>query len=172
MNYSGIIKADFANGLGVRVTLFVSGCNMNCPECHSPELWNYHNGLPFDDAAKEEIMSYLKNEWVSGITLSGGHPLDPHNIKDVFALIKEIKERFPEKTIWLYTGYTLTLDHFSLKSESLLCKTITMCDVIVDGVYDKSLRDTSLPFRGSSNQLIIDVKRTIESGSIKEFEIE
>lgn len=172
MNYSGVIKSDFANGLGARVTLFVSGCDMNCPECHSPELWNYHNGLVFDDEAKEEIMSYLQKEWVSGITLSGGHPLDPRNIRDVFALIKEIKKRLPEKTVWLYTGYTLTPDHFSTKSESLLCKTIAMCDVIVDGAYDNSLRDTTLPFRGSSNQRIIDIKKTIESGNITELLIE
>lgn len=172
MNYSGIIKADFANGLGVRVTLFVSGCDIHCPGCHSPQLWDYENGVELNKEAREEIMSYLNHDWVAGITISGGHPLDPKNITGVYELIKEVKKRYPQKNIWLYTGYTLTPDSFSVESENIICKTLTMCDVVVDGIYDESLRDTTLAFRGSSNQLIIDVKKTIKFGRLVELNID
>lgn len=166
MNYSGIIKADFANGLGVRVTLFVSGCDLRCPGCHSPKLWDYENGVPFDNAAKEEVMSCLQKDWVSGLTLSGGQPLAPENIAAVYELVREVKERFPLKNIWLYTGYTLSPEDFSETDDALLRQTVTLCDVIVDGEYDEAKRDTTLAFRGSSNQRIIDVKQTMASGQI------
>lgn len=166
MNYSGIIKADFANGLGVRVTLFVSGCDLRCHGCHSPKLWNYENGIPFDDETKEEVMSCLQKNWVSGLTLSGGQPLASENIASVYELVREVKERLPLKNIWLYTGYTLLPEDFSETDDSLLRRTIAMCDVIVDGEYDDSKRDTTLAFRGSSNQRVIDVKQTVASGQI------
>ena len=171
MNYSGIIKADFANGLGVRITLFVSGCDLRCHGCHSPKLWNYENGIPFDDEAKEEVMSCLQNDWVSGLTLSGGQPLASENIASVYELVREVKERFPLKNIWLYTGYTLSPEDFSGANDSPLHRTIALCDVIVDGEYDEAKRDTTLAFRGSSNQRIIDVKQTMASGQIVRFAI-
>ena len=193
MNYSGIIKADFANGLGVRVTLFVSGCDLRCHGCHSPKLWDYENGVPFDNGAKEEVMSCLQKDWVSGLTLSGGQPLAPENIASVYELVREVKERFPLKNIWLYTGYTLSPEDFSGTNDSPLQlytgytlspedfsgtndsplhRTIALCDVIVDGEYDEAKRDTTLAFRGSSNQRIIDVKQTMASGKIVTFAID
>lgn len=172
MNYSGIIRSDFANGTGVRVTLFVSGCDLHCSNCHSPELWDYRHGSMFDELARDKLFSYLEHEWISGLTVSGGHPLDPENIKDVYRLLKSVRERFPEKNIWLYTGYALTPADFVYKDESVFCKTIALCDIVVDGPYIDKLRDTTIAFRGSTNQRIIDVKRSIVDGQIVELEIE
>lgn len=172
MNYSGIIRSDFANGLGVRVTLFVSGCDLRCPGCHSSKLWDYENGAPFDDAKKEELLSYLRKDRVSGLTLSGGQPLAALNLPDVYALIKKVREEIPAKNIWLYTGYTLSPKDFSKTDDSLLCRTIALCDFVVDGEYDETKRDTTLAFRGSSNQRIIDVKRTLAFGQIMTLEID
>ena len=172
MNYSGIIRSDFANGLGVRVTLFVSGCDLRCPGCHSPKLWDYKNGIPFDDEKKETLLSYLRKDWVSGLTLSGGQPLAAPNLPDTYALIKEVREKMPAKNIWLYTGYTLSPEDFLRTDDALLRRTIALCDVIVDGEYDEAKRDTTLAFRGSSNQRIIDVKRTLAFGQIMTLEID
>lgn len=172
MNYSGIIKADLANGTGVRVTLFVSGCDLHCHNCHSPELWDYNHGAVFDKQAEEKLLSYLDHDWISGLTISGGHPLDPENIKDVYRLLSKVRERFPEKNIWLYTGYILTPVDFVYRDESILCRTIALCDVIVDGPYIDELRDTTIAFRGSTNQRIIDVKRSIEGTRIAKLKTE
>lgn len=168
MNYSGLIKADMANGIGVRVTLFVSGCELRCPECHSEKLWDYENGLPFDENAKNELFDAVDHPWISGITLSGGHPLAERNLADTYHLIMEFRNRFPDKNVWLYTGLTLDKDMFAVGNESLMSKTLRACDVVVDGSYMKELRDTTIAFRGSTNQRLIDVKRTVASGSIME----
>lgn len=172
MNYSGIIKADFANGTGVRTTLFVSGCGLHCCNCHSPELWGYDHGAAFDNRAEEKLLSYLDHDWISGLTVSGGHPLDPENIRGVYKLLRDVRERLPEKNIWLYTGYILTPADFVYKGESILCRAIALCDVVVDGPYMDSLRDTTIAFRGSTNQRIIDVKKSIEDARIVELETE
>lgn len=160
MNYSGIIKTDFANGPGVRVTLFVSGCTLGCQGCHSPELHDFNHGAPFDDAAKEMVISAMNKYWIGGITITGGHPLEEQNIGAVYDLIKEVRERFPEKTVWLYTGLMLYPELFH-DDHGVLSEVIRMCDIIVDGPYIETLRDTTLAFRGSNNQRIIDVKRTM-----------
>ena len=169
MNYFGITKCDIANGLGVRVVLWVSGCSLHCKECHNPETWDFCAGKPFDDAAKEELFDALSKPWVKGITLSGGHPLEPQNNNTVYKLLREIKKKFPDKDIWLYTGYHLDWEDFNPPRR--ISTTLQLCDVVVDGPFILEQRDLTLPFRGSRNQRLIDVRQSIEKAHICELEI-
>lgn len=169
MNYFGITKCDIANGLGVRVVLWVSGCSLHCKECHNPETWDFCAGKPFDDAAKEELFDALSKPWVKGITLSGGHPLEPQNNNTVYKLLREIKEKFPDKDIWLYTGYHLDWEDFNPPRR--ISTTLQLCDVVVDGPFILEQRDLTLPFRGSRNQRLINVRQSIEKAHICELEI-
>lgn len=169
MNYIKITKCDIANGLGVRVVLWVSGCSLHCKECHNPETWDFCAGESFDDAAKEELFDALSKPWVKGITLSGGHPLEPQNSDAVYELLREIKQKFPNKDIWLYTGYHLNWEDFRYPSR--ICHLLALCDVIVDGPFILEQRDLTLPFRGSCNQRLIDVHQSIEEAHICELKI-
>lgn len=153
MRYHDITKCDMKNGDGLRTVLWVAGCSHRCPGCHNPITWDPNDGIPFDQAAKEEIFEELSRDYISGITLSGGDPLFPGNRDTVAELIYEIKEKFPEKTIWLYTGY-LWEDVKDLPG-------ISQVDVLVDGPYVEVLRDTTLHWKGSSNQRVIDVPSTL-----------
>lgn len=159
MNYMYIDKASVSDGLGVRVVLWVSGCNLKCPGCQNPESWDFNAGEVFDDAAKHDLFEALRKPWIKGITFSGGHPLENQNYECVMSIIEEIKDAMPDKDIWLYTGFELSYDDI-LESKRLL----SQCDVIVDGPYRKELRDITLAFKGSSNQRIIDVKQSLEQG--------
>lgn len=176
MNYLGISKCSIADGTGVRVVLWVSGCNIRCQGCQNPESWDFNAGDIFDEAAKERLFEALNHSWVKGLTLSGGHPLEYENLPVVYDIVKEAKEKFPNKDIWLYTGYTLSINDFDTSVDvgwdnGLLRNYIlAMCDVVVDGHYIESLRDVSLKFRGSSNQRLIDVKKTIEQYKINLLE--
>ncbi len=158
MRYHNITKDDMLNGDGLRVVLWVAGCNHMCQGCQNAFTWDAEGGLPFDDAAKEEIFAELKQPYVSGITFSGGDPLFPQNRADVEKLIYEIKEKFPQKTIWLYTGY----DWKDIKDLPFM----NQVDVLVDGMYIEALRDTKLFWRGSSNQRVIEAKRSLTEGGI------
>ena len=169
MNYIGITKCDIANGLGVRVVLWVSGCSLYCKECHNPETWNFCAGKPFDDAAKEELFDALSKPWVKGITLSGGHPLEPQNSDAVYELLREIKQKLPNKDVWLYTGYHLNWEDFRYPSR--ICHLLALCDIVVDGPFILEQRDLTLPFRGSRNQRLIDVRQSIEEAHICELKI-
>lgn len=171
MNYIRIEKDSVANGIGIRVVLWVSGCSLHCKGCHNPETWDFNSGYVFDESAKAELYGAIGKPYVKGITLSGGHPLESENLSDIYKLIKDIRSKFPEKDTWLYTGYTLEYPRcFSSDTTSyrslLRNLVITNCDVVVDGEYIEELRDTTLPFRGSGNQRLIDVKRTIEEKRI------
>lgn len=172
MNYLGISKCSIADGTGVRVVLWVSGCNIHCDNCHNPESWDFNAGKLFDNSAKEELFNALSKPWVQGLTLSGGHPLEYENLLVVYDIVKEEKEKFPNKDIWLYTGYTLSINDFNTSVDigwdnGLLRNYIlAMCDTVVDGPYIESLRDISLKFRGSSNQRLIDVRETIKQNQI------
>lgn len=166
MNYIKITKTDIANGIGVRCVLWVSGCDVHCKGCHNQATWDFNVGKPFDDTAMNELISALDRPWVRGLTLSGGHPLAYENLPAVFDICQAVKERLPEKDIWLYTGYELTVDDFDATADAgfdntqLRNKILSMCDVVVDGKYDEGLRNISLKFRGSANQRIIDVAKT------------
>ncbi len=158
MRYHNITKDDMLNGEGLRVVLWVSGCAHACPGCHNPVTWDAESGLPFDAAAKAELFEELEKDYIAGVTLSGGDPLYPANREAIAALCQEIKDHFPDKTIWLYTGYKWEeIRHLPL---------IQNVDVVVDGRYIEAARDTLLPWRGSENQRVIDVPKTFALGQI------
>ncbi|MGN0411809.1 MAG: anaerobic ribonucleoside-triphosphate reductase activating protein [Lachnospiraceae bacterium] len=151
MRYHNITTDDMKNGDGLRVVLWVSGCRHHCEGCQNRVTWNPEDGLLFDADAKEEIFHELEKSYISGLTLSGGDPLFPDNISEITELAKEVKERFPDKTIWLYTGDTWE----DVKSLPVM----QYVDIVIDGMFKKELLNTQLPWRGSSNQRIIDVKK-------------
>ncbi len=158
MNYHNITVDDMLNGDGLRTVLWVSGCDHRCHGCQNPQTWDEKSGLPFDENAKNELFEALSRDYMSGITFSGGDPLMPCNRAVVGELIREIREKLPSKTIWLYTG--------SLFEEIRHLPFIADIDVIVDGPYVERLRDVQLHWKGSENQRVIDVKKTLASGSI------
>lgn len=159
MRYQAITTNDIANGAGIRVVLWVSGCNCACPGCHNPNTWDFNVGQEWGDAAWEELVQAAKLDYVQGLTFSGGHPLDPRNSPEVEKIAKRFKEMFPEKDIWVYTGYILSI-------EKLLSSDFENFDVIVDGPFVQEQRDLSLAFRGSRNQRIIDLNKTREKGEV------
>lgn len=172
MNYLQIEKTSIANGPGVRVVLWVAGCSIHCRGCQNPESLDFNAGKVFDRAAREELFKALDRPYIKGITFSGGHPLEYENLPDVYNLIKEVRTKLPEKDIWLYTGYTLSINDFDNTVDIgwdnglLLHYILAMCDVVVDGPYIEEQRDITLKFRGSRNQRLIDVKETIKQGQI------
>lgn len=156
MRYHNITKDDMLNGEGLRVVLWVAGCSHNCRECHNPVTWDIRGGIPFDEAARQEIYRELDKDYVSGLTLSGGDPLHPQNREEIGALIGEVCERYPNKTIWLYTGYDW--------EEICDLPYIRKVDVVVDGEFKVALKDNSLHWKGSANQRVIDVQRSLLTG--------
>ena len=155
MRYHNITKDDMLNGDGLRVVLWVAGCSHCCKDCHNPATWDPDGGLPFDDKAKQEIFCELERDYISGLTLSGGDPLHPANLMDVTAFAKEVREKYPDKTIWLYTGS----DWEEIKDLPV----IKYIDVLVDGEFRTDLKDVKLRWKGSSNQRVIDVQDTLKS---------
>ena len=172
MNYLGIDKTSINNGPGVRVVLWVSGCKLHCKGCQNPESWDFNAGKAFDESAKNELFAMLSRPYIKGITISGGHPLENNNVEEIYLLIKEIKNKFPTKDIWLYTGYTweqifptVCLDIFNVNN-MYRKSVVEMCDVVVDGAYVEEQRDITLKFCGSKNQRLIDVKETLKQNKI------
>lgn len=169
MNYHKIEKTSIANGTGIRVVLWCSGCSLHCKGCQNPKTWDINSGKLFDESAKQELFESLNKPYIQGITFSGGHPLECANVETVYNLILEIKEKFSEKDIWLYTGYKFEdvmnsplIDIYT----TLRKRIIEQCDAVVDGPYVEELRDITLKWRGSSNQRVIDVKNTLKEGNI------
>lgn len=162
MRYHNITTDDMLNGEGLRVVLWVSGCTHQCPGCHNSITWDIDGGIPFDAAAKTELLASLSKEYIHGITFSGGDPLHPANIAEIGSLIQEIKKSYPEKTIWLYTGF--------LWEHIFTLPFIPMIDVIVDGKYIEALKDAKKHWAGSSNQQIIDVKKSLFNNSVVLYE--
>lgn len=158
MRYHNITKDDMLNGDGLRTVLWVAGCTHGCKGCHNPVTWDIQGGIPFDEAAREELFEAVSRPHMSGVTFSGGDPLHPENRREMGELIREIRERFPEKTIWLYTGFAW--------EEIRDLPFIAMTDVVVDGKFVEELKDGSLHWKGSSNQRVIDVKKTLETGNV------
>lgn len=156
MNYHDIQKCDMLNGNGIRVTLFVSGCNHHCKNCQNPETWNPNSGIPFDENALNEIYDELKLDYIDGLTLSGGDPMNEANIDDIYTLVSKIKKDFPDKTIWIYTGYTYDeLKNDNTENGEKRRKILEKCDVLVDGKFVEELKDVNYPYAGSTNQRII-----------------
>jgi len=157
MYYSDIKNFDVANGPGMRVSLFVSGCRNHCPGCFQPETWNFKYGKEFDENTVQEIFRLYKNSNITGLSILGGEPFEPENYEVLEILCYYLKLCWPEKTIWVWTGYKFE----DLKGNPLLAH----IDVLVDGPFKQELKDLSLAFRGSSNQRIIDVQKSLRSGS-------
>lgn len=159
MKYGKINKTDIANGPGVRVSLFVSGCRNRCKGCFNPETWSFDYGEPFTMRTIEEILEALSPDYIAGLSILGGDPFEPENSVGVYEICRQAKERYPDKTIWIYTGY-LYEDFKDLPIMEYI-------DVLVDGPFIEALKDISLKFKGSSNQRIIDVQASRSSGSVK-----
>ena len=168
MNYATIKWTDIANGEGVRISLFVSGCTHHCKNCFNQVAWDFSYGEPFDEYIQNKILDGLSSSFISGLSLLGGEPLEPQNQTALLPFIQEVKRRFPEKTIWCYTGYLLDEKKGVLKEKrkntDFTKQLIALFDVLVDGPYVEKLKDIRLKFRGSSNQRIIDVQKTLEKG--------
>ena len=158
MNYCGITAPDIANGTGCRVVLWISGCNHKCKGCHNPETWDYKYGKKFDEDAKNIIYQWLSKPYIKGLTISGGDPLDRSNdeLLEILDLCIYVKTNFPDKDIWIHTGYTE--EQLLEKSNINILNILLQSDYLVDGPFIKELRDLSIPFRGSTNQRIIDLE--------------
>lgn len=162
MNFHNITHDDMNNGDGLRVVLWVAGCDHHCKDCQNPVTWNPDDGVPFTLADKEEIFAALALDYIAGITFSGGDPLHPANRRDVRELMGEVKTRFPDKTIWVYTGYTWE----EIMQDSELAGMMTPVDILVDGRFVTELKDVTYPWAGSTNQKVIDVQKTLQEGRI------
>ncbi|HHU70993.1 MAG TPA: anaerobic ribonucleoside-triphosphate reductase activating protein [Clostridiales bacterium] len=169
MNYGEIKKYDIANGEGVRVSLFVSGCTHQCKGCFNEETWDFNYGKPFTEETEAEIIRALSPDYIQGLTLLGGEPFEKKNQRVLLPFLKKVKHTFPYKNIWCYTGYIY--DQELLKESRARCECtdemLQQIDVLVDGEFVEAQKDISLAFRGSSNQRIIDVKSSLESGEVK-----
>ena len=167
MRYGAIKKRDIANGIGVRVVLFVSGCTHHCKGCFQPETWSFDYGQDYTKATEDEILEALRPAFIDGLTLLGGEPFEPQNQAELIKLLRRIRKELPEKTVWAFSGYTFE----ELTGESRACCAVTdemlsMVDVLVDGEFVEEKRNISLQFRGSENQRLIDVPKTLKSGQI------
>ena len=168
MNYAEIKKTDIANGEGVRVSLFVSGCRRGCKNCFNKIAWDFGYGKPFTEEVEEEIIAALSPSYIAGLTLLGGDPMEPENQRALLPFVKKVRARLPQKNIWCYTGYTFKAG--VIEEPQANCEVtrelISLFDVLVDGRFEESLKDIRLKFRGSSNQRVIDVKRSISENNI------
>lgn len=158
MHYHNITKDDMLNGEGLRVVLWVSGCSHHCEGCHNPITWDAEGGIPFDAAAERELLEVLGRDYISGITFSGGDPLYEGNREEIARLAKKIKLEYSDKSIWLYTGYRW--------EEISALPLMQYIDVLVDGRFVADLKDTKLHWKGSFNQRIIDVQKSLKNGSL------
>ena len=169
MHYGELKKCDIANGIGVRVTLFVSGCTNHCPDCFQPQTWDFDYGRAFTDETKAEIFAELDKPFVNGLTVLGGEPFEPRNQRELLPLLREVKAKYPGKTIWCFTGFRLD-DELLTDGSYPRCEAtdamLACIDVLVDGRFMKELKDISLQFRGSRNQRVIDMNRTRETGTV------
>lgn len=176
MNYIKIDTEDVCNGDGLRVTLFLSGCSHHCYKCQNPQTWDINSGIPFDESAKEELFRELSKDYISGLTLTGGDPLHEANLDGVLSLVNEIRLSFGDtKTIWIYSGYTwndvFTTEHMKKDENEFLtwnkrAEIISKCNIFVDGQYIDSQRDITLKWKGSANQRVIDVQKSLQQNKI------
>ena len=158
MHYGELKKCDIANGIGVRVTLFVSGCTNRCPDCFQPQTWDFDYGKEFTEDTKAEIFAELDKPFVNGLTVLGGEPFEPRNQRELLPLLREVRAKYPGKTIWLYTGFRW----------EEICKEeiVRYLDVCVDGEFEVDKKELSLKWKGSSNQRVIDVPKTLHEGKV------
>lgn len=169
MFYANIKKYDVANGVGVRVSLFVSGCTHHCKGCFNAEAWDFSYGKPYTEETEEEILDALDKDYIAGLSLLGGEPFEPQNQRALLPLLRKFRKRYPQKDVWCYSGYTFDSDlqaggraHCEATDEML-----SMLDILVDGEFVEDLKDLKLRFRGSANQRIIDVPHTLREGEVR-----
>lgn len=171
MNYGEIKKCDIANGEGVRVALFVSGCRHHCKGCFNSMTWDFNYGKKFTEETEEEILEALKPNYIDGLSLLGGEPFEPENQEVLVKLLRKVKERYPEKNIWCYSGYLF--DEELEKESRARCEytdeMLSMLDVLVDGRFEEDKKNITLLFRGSENQRLIDVKKSLKEGQVVEW---
>lgn len=168
MNYAAIKDCDIANGLGVRITLFVSGCNHHCKGCFNQEAWDFDYGQPFTQETIDTIIRMMKPGYIKGLTLLGGEPFDPRNQGAVVELLRQVKMVYPQKTVWAFSGYLFDRDILSgtLGDWNVTREYLSYLDVLVDGPFVEAKKDLMLRFRGSSNQRLIDVPKSLAAGEV------
>lgn len=168
MNYATIKPVDIANGEGVRVSLFVSGCRHGCKNCFNPQAWSFDYGQPFNQQIIDKLLESLKPDFISGLTLLGGEPFEPENQQALLELVKQVKQTYPNKNIWCFTGFLLDYELLGISRASTpyTRELLGYIDVLVDGRFVEELKDISLRFRGSRNQRIIDVQKTLQTEKI------
>ncbi len=187
MNYHNLTYPDMNNGEGLRVVLWLSGCSHKCKGCQNPQTWNANSGISFDEQAKEELFRKLNKDYISGLTLTGGDPLFESNLDNVLDLVNEIRLSLPQKSIWLYTGYTIYFtecckekvlsaktNNYTLDAAiptALREKILEKCDVVVDGRYIEAQHDVTLHYRGSKNQRLINIQESLQKGEIVLWQI-
>ncbi len=173
MYYGDIKNCDIANGVGVRVTLFVSGCRNRCEDCFQPQTWDFCYGQPFTRETEDRILEMMKPSYIKGLTLLGGEPFEPENQKDLLPFVKRVKEVYPDKNIWGFTGYTLEklLEDGSHPRCEVTDELLSFIDILVDGRFEKDKKNLMLKFRGSENQRLIDMNATRENGKITLYDI-
>lgn len=173
MHYGEIKNYDIANGEGVRVSLFVSGCTHHCKNCFNAETWDFNYGKPFTKETENLLIEYLSHDYIDGLTVLGGEPFEPSNQSALLPFLKRVRQNLPNKTIWCYTGYLF--DEELLNESRARCEytdeMLSLIDVLVDGEFVQDLYDISLSFRGSSNQRIIDVSKSLKTGSIVNYSL-
>lgn len=168
MNYSGIKYADMINGIGIRVSLFVSGCTHACKNCFNVETWNPNYGEEFTEKQEDEIISFFKKygKTIKGLSLLGGDPTYPHNIEPLIKFLKKFKKELPDRDIWIWSGFTWE----EILADEKRLELISHCDVLIDGKFKEELKNLNLKWRGSSNQRVIDIKDSLKNKEIKLFE--
>lgn len=168
MYYGNIKQYDIADGEGCRTTLFVSGCTNQCKNCFQPETWDFHFGQPYTEETEQHLLNLLSDENIQGLTLLGGEPFEPENQKVLVKLLRRVRKELPEKDIWSYTGFIYDRD--LLEGQRKHCEVtdemLSLLDVLVDGPFIEELKNISLSFRGSENQRVIDMKKTLETGEV------
>lgn len=166
MYFGEIKKCDIADGPGVRVSLFVSGCTHHCKGCFNPQTWDFTFGREYDIITEREILKALEPDYIEGLTLLGGEPMEPVNQRELLTLVKKVKKLYPQKNVWCYTGYVLETELLSASRARCECtdELLSYIDVLVDGEFVEGLKNISLRFRGSSNQRLIDMKKTLAAG--------
>lgn len=169
MNYGNIKPRDIANGVGVRTTLFVSGCTHHCKNCFQPETWAFDYGQPFTPQTEETLLAHLSQDFIAGLTLLGGEPMEPDNQKALLPFLRRLRRELPGKTVWAYSGYTyeeLTGQAPSRCRCEATDEVLSLVDVLVDGPFVEELKDITLRFRGSANQRLIDLPATLAAGQV------
>lgn len=168
MHYGEIKNCDIANGIGVRVSLFVSGCTNHCEDCFQPETWDFNYGNNFTEETENKILEMLAPDYICGLTVLGGEPFEPENQRVLVDFLRKVHRKYPEKSVWCFTGFTLEM----LETEGTHChcevteEMLSLIDVLVDGRFDKNKKNISLRFRGSENQRLIDLNLTRECGTL------